>query len=423
MNPMYVAIAVFAVAYAAIASDRFNKTQVALTAAAVLIIFQIITQTQAFHHLDMNVITLLISMMVLVKIIERTGVFEYLALFLAKKANGEPVLILVVFFVLTALLSALLDNITTVLLITPMALMVCKELDLDPIPFLTTLFIGSNIGGTATLIGDPPNIMIGSATHLTFMDFVVNLTPIILIQIVVFAAAFYLIFRRRLRVTNEARARIRDIDPRSVIKDPKLLRNSVIVFGCVLIGFAVHGLVDLETATIAIAGALVLTAVSHTSLERIFQEVEWTTIFFFTGLFIMVGALVETGAIRILSEEMLRFTGGDIKLTVQLTLWFSGIFSAVVDNIPFVATMIPLIQGMGDKLGHGAVTPVWWALSLGACLGGNGTLIGASANVVVADMARKAGYKITFLSYLKYGIPVMFASLAISYVYLMLRYF
>jgi Na+/H+ antiporter NhaD/arsenite permease-like protein len=420
---MAFAIIIFAIAYLAIATERFNKTQVALAAAAILVISQIISQEDAFKHIDMNVITLLISMMVLVKIIERTGVFEYLALSLAKWAKGEPATILVVFFMLTALLSALLDNITTVLLITPVALMVARELEIDPIPMLITLFIGSNIGGTATLIGDPPNIMIGSATGLTFFDFMVNLTPLIIIETLVFAVIFYFIFRSRLHVSNEAKARIRDIDPRSVIKDRKLLVRSVVVFGMVLVGFGIHGFVDLETATIAIAGAVLLTSISKISIEKVFMEVEWTTIFFFTGLFIMVGSLIETGAIGILSEKMLQVTGGNIKLTAQIVLWFSGIFSALVDNIPFVATMIPLVNNMGDKLGHTAVIPIWWSLSLGACLGGNGTLIGASANVVVADMAKRAGYKISFMSYLKYGIPVMLLSLGMAYAYMMIRYF
>lgn len=420
---MIFAVSVFVIGYAAIASEKFNKTQVALLVAAVLIISQTITQEKAFAHIDMNVITLLISMMVLVRLIERTGVFEYLALVLAKKADGHPGRILVLFFVLTAGLSALLDNITTVLLITPMALMVARELEINPIPYLITLFIGSNIGGTATLIGDPPNIMIASAAKLTFMDFIVNVTPIILIQVVIFSAAFFLIFRKKLRVSNQARARIRDIDPTSVIKNITLLRQSIVVFALVLIGFAIHGWVDLETATIAIAGAVILSIISRHSIERIFLEVEWTTIFFFSGLFVMVGALIETGFIGILSAAMLRATGGNIKLTAEITLWFSGIFSGIVDNIPFVATMIPLVKSMGQTLGAKAVEPVWWALSMGACLGGNGTLIGASANIVVADMAKRAGYKISFGSYLKYGIPVTLASLLMSYFYLIIRYF
>lgn len=418
-----IALVIFVTAYAFIMTEKINKTLVALLGAALMIIIHIISQEKAFHHIDMNVIFLLISMMMLVKIVEQTGVFQYLAIKFAKMVKGNPYFIMIILFFMTAIFSAVLDNITTVLLITPISILIANELKITPYPFLVTQIFASNIGGTATLIGDPPNIMIGSAAHLTFMDFVINVGPIILIQLVIFALLFLLIFRQKMEVSNENRARIMDFDETQLIKDRSLLVKSLVVFFLVIVGFIIHGFVDLEAAVIAIAGSMILILITNVKIEEAFKDVEWTTIFFFIGLFIMVGALVETGIIGVLSQKLIEVTNGNVKLTSQLMLWFSGIFSAIIDNIPFVATVIPLIENVGQHVGTTAVIPLWWSLSLGACLGGNGTLIGASANVVVAGLAKQSGYKITFLSFLKYSIPITLLSLLISYTYLMIRYF
>ncbi len=420
---MYIAGSIFILSYIFIASEKVNKTIVALLGASLMLLFHIISQNKAFEHVDMNVISLLISMMVLVKIVEETGIFEFIAIKIAKLVKGSPFKIMVFLFLLTALFSALLDNITTVLLIAPVSILLAGELRISPIPFLLSQIFASNIGGTSTLIGDPPNIMIGSAAGLSFMEFVVNLFPLILIILVFLSLTFYFLFGKKMKVSNENRARIMSFDEKKLIKNPKLLYKSAIVMIGVIIGFGIHGFVDLEAATIAMTGASILMIVGKINPGKIFREVEWSSIFFFTGLFIMVGSLVETGIIGIISQKMLEFTKGDIEFTAKVLIWFSGIFSAIVDNIPFVATMIPLIQDLGTHLGEKAIRPLWWALSLGACLGGNGTLIGASANIIVSNMAAKSGNKISFLDFLKYGVPITLGTLLISYFYILIRYF
>ncbi len=420
---MIKAVLIFIISYILIASEKFEKSLIALLGASLMLLFKILPQHTAFEHIDFNVIFLLISMMILVKIIEKTGIFQYLSIKFAKIVNADPIKIMIILFFMTAIFSAFLDNITTVLLIAPVSILIANELRISPIPFLLVQIFASNIGGTATLIGDPPNVMIGSAANLSFMDFVTNLAPLILIQMVLFALIFFIFLKNKIKVTNENRARIMDFDEEKLLKDKNLLIKSAIIFTLVVIGFAIHGFVDLEAATIALSGSIILTLISKTQFEEVLQQVEWISIFFFIGLFIMVGGLVETGFIKMISSRVLEFTDGNIKLASQVILWFSGIFSGIVDNIPFVATMIPLIQNLGDKLGHNAILPVWWALSLGSCLGGNGTLIGASANIIIANFAKKSGYKISFLKFLKYSIPVTILSLALSYIYILIRYF
>jgi len=423
MFNMVLSIIIFVIVYALLMSEKINKTIVVLLGASLMIIFHVINQEKAFHHIDMNVIFLLIGMMILVKVVERTGIFQYFAIKLAKLAKGNPYLIMIMLFFMTALFSGLLDNITTVLLIAPISILIANELKISPYPFLITQIFASNIGGTATLIGDPPNIMIGSAAKLSFMDFIMNTTPIVAIQLFVFAVIFLLLFKKKMVVTNENRARIMDFDEKKLLKDRPLLIKSLVVFGLVIVGFAIHGFVDLEAAIIAIMGSMILLLIADIKPEDAFKSVEWPTIFFFIGLFMMVGALVESGAIKLISKEMMTLTHGDVKLTSQIMLWFSGLFSGVIDNIPLTATVIPMIHDLGSQIGPEHIKPLWWALSLGACLGGNGTLIGASANVIVADLANKSGYKITFFSFLKYSIPITLLSLLMSYFYIMVRYF
>lgn len=420
---MYLAGIIFIIAYVFIASEKVHKTLVALFGASLMLILHVLSQDQAFHHIDFNVIFLLVSMMVLVKVVEQTGVFEYIAIKLAKMVKGEPFAILLVLFFLTALFSAILDNITTVLLIAPLSILLARELRITPIPFLLAQIFASNIGGTATLIGDPPNIMIGSAAGLSFMDFIINIAPLILIEMPIIALLLYLVFKKQMKVSNQDQARIMAFEDKRLIKNPKLLKKSMGVMAAVIIGFIIHGFVDLEAATIALMGASILIIMGGIDPDELFKKVEWSSIFFFIGLFIMVGGLVETGVIGLLSNKMLTVTQGDIFKTAKVMIWFSGVFSAIVDNIPFVATMIPLIQDMGSQLGTQHIEPVWWALSLGSCLGGNGTLIGASANIIVVSMAKKAGHKISFLGFLKYSIPVFIITLSIAYIYLVIRYF
>jgi Na+/H+ antiporter NhaD/arsenite permease-like protein len=419
---MYLAGIIFIISYVFIATEKIHKTLVALFGASLMLIFHVLSQEQAFHHIDFNVIFLLVSMMILVKIVEETGIFEFIAIKLAKAVKGEPFAILLVLFVLTAVFSAILDNITTVLLIAPLSILLANELRITPIPFLLTQIFASNIGGTATLIGDPPNIMIGSAAHLSFMDFIINIAPVILIEMIAIAFFLFLIFRKKMVVTNQNKARIMAFDDKRMIKNPKLLKKSMIVMAGVIVGFGIHGFVDLEAATIALTGSSILIILGAIDPDEIFKKVEWSSIFFFIGLFIMVGGLVETGIINHLSQGMLNITQGNIGVTSKVMIWFSGIFSAIVDNIPFVATMIPLIQDIGAQLPGQDINPIWWALSLGSCLGGNGTLIGASANIIVVSMAQRAGHKISFGGFLKYSIPIFIITLTIAYVYLVVRF-
>ncbi|TYB31200.1 MAG: ArsB/NhaD family transporter [Candidatus Mcinerneyibacterium aminivorans] len=420
---MFLALTIFIAAYCFIVSDKIEKSLIAMFGGSLMLILKVLPQDKAFEHIDFNVIFLLISMMILIKIFEKTGIFQYLAIKFAKKVEADPTKIILILFFMTAIFSAFLDNITTVLLIAPVSILIANELQISSIPFLIIQIFASNIGGTATLIGDPPNIMIGSAADLTFMDFILNLAPLIVIQLILFSIIFYFFLKDKIKVTNENRARIMDFNEKKLLKNPRLLKKSIIVLALVIFGFMIHGFVGIEAASIALMGAMLLTVISEIKFENVLKEVEWISIFFFIGLFIMVGGLVETGFINLVSKNVLELTKGNIKLTSQIVLWFSGIFSGIVDNIPFVATMIPLIENIGSKLSQASILPIWWALALGACLGGNGTLIGASANIIIANFAKKSGEKIRFTEFLKYSIPITIVSLLISSVYIILRYF
>jgi Na+/H+ antiporter NhaD/arsenite permease-like protein len=390
----------------------------------VFIVLHVIGQEEAFRSIDWNVIFLLISMMIIVGITKSTGLFQYVAIKTAKAAKGHPMKILLGLSAVTALFSAVLDNITTILIIAPVTLLIAVELGVSPVPFIISEAMASNIGGTATLIGDPPNIMIGSAAHLDFLSFLYNLAPAIIVVFIVFSGIIYLLFRKEMEVSNERRARIMEFDESKSIENPKLLRKCLAVLGFVILGFVFHGMLHIEAATISLLGASVLLLLTgNHEVDEYFRDIEWGTIFFFIGLFILVGGIVELGAIRWLSEHLLSLTQGDIKLTSVFIIWASGIISAIVDNIPYVATMIPLIHTISTTVGEVAAEPLWWSLALGACLGGNGTLVGASANVVAAGIATKSGYKITFLQFTRYGLLVTFLSLGISTLYVLLRYF
>jgi len=420
-----IAIIVFLIVYALILSEKVHRAIAALLGGMLLILLGVLAQEKAIEHIDWNTLGLLVGMMIVVGITRRTGIFEYLGLKAVRVAKGEPILILIALSTITALLSALLDNVTTVLLIVPIAFSIATKLDLNPMPFLISIIFSSNIGGTATLIGDPPNIMIGSQTHLGFIDFAMNLVPVILIIHIATMAVFYFLYRRKLQVTDDLKVEIMKIDPIQAIKDSALLKKSGFVLSLILIGFFLHQSLHLESATIALSGAVLLMFITKEEPEDILLTVEWPTIFFFIGLFIVVGGLIETGLINSMAQWAMAATAGNFTLTGMLILWFSAIASAFVDNIPFVATMIPLIHQMGSLGGISPteLEPLWWALSLGACLGGNGTLIGASANVIVAGMAEKNGVHIGFISFMKTAFPLMLLSIVISMGYLLIFYF
>lgn len=416
---------IFLLIFTLIVTEKFNKTVLAVTGAAIFVVLKFLDSGQAFHHIDWEVIFILVSMMIMVSITQRTGIFQWAAIKLAKSVNANPVSIMIGMFVLTALFSAFLDNVTTVLILVPITILIALELGLDPVPFILLQAIGSNIGGTATLIGDPPNILIGLAANLSFLDFLVNLAPLILLLLTLVGVVIFAVFSKRLRVTNERKARIMDMDENKAIEDLGFAVRSLVILGLVIVGFLLHTWIEIPLFAIAMAGAgVMLLFESHDNVHHVLKSVEWETIFFFVGLFIMVGGLVELGVIKLLSEKILEVTRGNLILTGNLILWFSGLLSGVVDNIPYVATMIPLVKGIQATLSDpAAADPLWWALSLGACLGGNLTLVGASANVVSAGIAARNGHPISFVRFTKYGLGVGVLTLLISNIWLMVFYF
>lgn len=424
MEPQVIALLVFVGVYALLIWDKINRAVVSLLGASALILLGVINQEAAIHGIDFNTIGLLLAMMAIVAICQKTGMFQYLAIRAAKIAKGDPWRILVALSIVTALLSALLDNVTTVLLTVPITFLLVDELKLNPYPFLVAQIFSSNIGGTATLIGDPPNIMIGSAVGLTFMDFVVNTGVIIPAILIGTLIPMYFIFGRKMKVSDELKKRIMAFNENEAITDRKLLVKCLIVLAITIGGFLLQKTLHLEAATIGLFGAAILMLITGDDLQHVMEKAEWTSIFFFVGLFIVVHTLVEVGLIGQLAQKTLEVTGGDMKVTGMTILWVSAIASACIDNIPFVASMIPLIKDLAPSMGGtDAIMPLWWALSLGACLGGNGTLIGASANVVVAGMAHKNGHEISFVKFALLAFPLMLISIVISTVYMWFRYF
>lgn len=425
----YFAIAVFLITYAIIISEKINRAVIALLGAALMVIMGVVDLHNAFtKHIEWGTITLLIGMMILVNITSKSGVFQYVAIKAAKGAQGNPIKILISLSLLTALGSAFLDNVTTVLLVVPVTLSITRILQVNPVPYLLSEIIFSNIGGTATLIGDPPNIMIGSANkHLDFNAFLINLAPIVIIIIAVTAVILYFMYRKQLIADPVQVKKLMSLDEKQYIKDPVLMKKSLTVLGLTIVGFMTHSIFHIDAAIIALTGAtvLMLIAVKEHEFEEVFASVEWVTIFF-AGLFVLVGGLIDIGLIKMLAQKVIGITGGDISYASILILWVSGIASATIDNIPFVATMIPLINDMAVGLGlspsDAQIDVLWWALALGACLGGNGTLIGASANVIVAGIASREGHKFSYMDFLKVGFPIMIVSLIISHIYIYLRY-
>jgi Na+/H+ antiporter NhaD/arsenite permease-like protein len=422
-NVAITAIGIFLVSYAFIVSEKIHRTIVAMIGGALMILLGVVDQEVAIHHIDFNTLGLLIGMMILVTITADTGIFKYVAIWSAKKVKGNPIHILIALAFITAVGSAFLDNVTTVLLMVPVTYSITRQLNVDPVPYLITEIIASNIGGTATLIGDPPNIMIGSSVEeLSFLDFIYNLSAISFLILFISIGILALIYRKHLKTNEELKARIMELDERDEIKDKRLLKKSLAVLGLTIIGFFIHQIIHVESATIALTGAfLLLLLTDEHYLEEALAKVEWTTIFFFVGLFVLVSGLMETGVISLLADASIELTGGNVTATSILILWISSIASAFIDNIPFVATMIPMIKEMGS-LGITNLEPLWWSLALGACLGGNGTLIGASANVIVAGIAAKERTPISFVKFMAVGFPLMLLSIVIANVYIYFRY-
>ncbi|MDX8391929.1 MAG: ArsB/NhaD family transporter [Mariprofundaceae bacterium] len=431
-DPIWVAVSILLVVYAVIMAEKFNRAVLSLLGAGLMILCGVITQQQAVAGIDFNTIGLLTGMMVIVAISQKSGMFQYVAIKAAKIVKGNPWGVLVMLSVVTAVFSAFLDNVTTVLLIAPVTLLITDALGVRPYPYLFAQIIASNVGGTATLIGDPPNIMIGSAANLSFYDFLVNLAPITPLIFVVLLTAIWFMFGRDLHASDENRALVMQFDENEAIQDVPLLKKSLAVLFLVICSFTAAHQLHLEPASIAMFGAAVLLLLQtfgqplhdkDHAYEGIMAEVEWTTIFFFVGLFIIVTGVEHTGVIEMMANEMLTLTGGDFAATAGTILWVSAIASALIDNIPFVATMIPLIESMAPTFGGpDALIPLWWALALGACLGGNGSLIGASANLIVAGFAQRAGHPIAFLVFMKHAFGLMLISIAIAHVYLYFRY-
>lgn len=429
---LWLAVGLFVATYAAIISERVNRAIVALLGAGLMIVCGVLNQEAAIAGIDFNTLGLLAGMMVIVNVTKRSGLFQFVAVWAAKRVKAHPVGILLMMSLVTAVFSALLDNVTTVLLMVPVILLITEELNLSPYPYLLAAILMSNIGGTATLIGDPPNIMIGSATGLGFNEFLLNLGPVILLIMTVILPLMALFWRKKMVATAEDRARVMAFNESEAITDVRLLRQSLFVLFLVMLAFMVHGILHLQPATVAMFGAALLLLLDNFSLDaeaqshkvhHAFAEIEWVTLFFFVGLFIAVRGLEEVGAIDHLAQWMLQITRGDLTIAAFTILWGSAIASAFVDNIPFVATMIPLVKSMAPAMGgEQAILPLWWSLALGACLGGNGSLVGASANLVVAGFAERSGSPIRFMAFLKVGFPIMLLTLAISHVYIYLRY-
>ena len=461
------AVALFVVVLVIIGAELMNRMVAALLGAAALISFGVVEQSEAAtEFIDWNTIGLLAGMMLIVAVLDRTGLFEYLAIKSAQWGKAKPGRILILLGVVTAVLSAFLDNVTTVILMVPVTFLIADALGVSPLPFMLTQVLASNIGGAATLIGDPPNILIGSAANLSFADFVLNLAPVVLLTLPVVLAYLYFVFRRELKeseTTEETvqqlnvRGAIRDpvlltlpvvltylylmfrrelkesetaeesvqqLNARGAIRDPVLLRKCLIILGLVILAFFLHGALHLEAATIALFGAAALMLYARSDVEEILREVEWPTLFFFIGLFVLVGGLEATGFVSGVAELLTAFDATSA-LSAVVILWGSALASGVIDNIPFTATMIPVLQefARSEGLSEEGLRPLWWSLALGADFGGNATLIGASANVVVAGMSERAGQRISFLKFMAYGIPVTLISLAIATLYVLLRYY
>jgi Na+/H+ antiporter NhaD/arsenite permease-like protein len=419
MNTTLVTGGIFLITYGLIVSERIHRTIAALLGGLTIILIGVLDQYQAFQAIDWNVIFLLAGMMIIATVLRETGLFQWIAIHSVQLGKGNPFMIMVILVLVTAVTSALLDNVTIVILIAPVTLFITARLGISPVPFLIALILASNIGGTATLVGDPPNILIGSAAGIDFVTFAANLAPISLLILLAFIGLAWFLFKKDLQISKINPLSLETLDTSEFITNKPLLRKALVIMCCVILGFLLHGALHLEPATIALAGATILMLWGRVDLDHVLGEIEWTTLFFFIGLFIVVEALVEVGIIEAVAQAALRLTDGNLQMTSILLIWLSAIASGIVDNIPYTATMIPVVESLGQTM---PVSPLWWSLALGACLGGNATLVGAAANVVVANLAEKSGQPISFGRFLRYGIITTFLSLVLASLYVWIRY-
>lgn len=419
MSPLFLATGIFLITYGIIVSERLHRTTTALLGGVLMILLGIISQEDAFHAIDLNVIFLLVGMMMIAHLLGETGVFQWIAVKAVHLGKGNPIAIMVIIAVVTAVASALLDNVTVVVLIAPVTLFVAKSLGVSPIPFLISEVMASNIGGTATLIGDPPNVLVASAAGIDFVPFAINMAPPAFMTLLAFIPIAIYQFKKDLTVPTDRMQEAMRISDKGLIRNPKLLAQAGIVLGLVMLGFLFQGMLHLEPAVIALTGATILLVWTQRDPIEVLESVEWATLMFFVGLFITVEAIVEVGLIDRLAGALITVTQGNVTVTGIFILWFSALASGVVDNIPYTATMIPLIESLADTI---PIKTLWWALALGADLGGNLTLVGASANVIVATLAERSGNKLTFGMFLRYGALTVFVSLIISTIWLLVRY-
>lgn len=433
IDPVVLSVVLLVGTFVILLTEKLNRTVVALLGAGLVVLTGILTQEQAIAGVDFNTIALLTGMMIIVAITRLTGLFELVAIWAVHLVKGDPRGVLIVLSIVTAVFSAFLDNLTTVLLVVPIVMLIVDKLEVSPYPFLISQILASNIGGTATLIGDPPNILIGSATGYSFTDFLVNLGPVVVVLLVITVFVQYFFVGESLQTTEENRQRVMRFRPSDSIQDVTLLKYSLLVLAGVITGFMLGEHNGIQPGTIAMFGAAVLLLLSGIGKDSQIQgkrvrealmEVEWGALFFFIGLFILVTGVEHTGILAMLGEKLIAMTGGDTQATTFSVLWLAALVSTAIDNIPFVTTMIPLVESMETSLGGAeAVEPVWWSLALGACLGGNGSLIGAAANVMVAGLSERAGHPLSFLGFMKIGLPVMLATVVIANAYLYLRFF
>ena len=420
MHQEIIAIAIFVVVIGAIMTEKVHRTAAALAGTVALLLTGILTVDQAISYVDFNTIGVLVGMMLFVAVVKHSGLFEYVSIKSAKMAKGDPWKIMVSFMVITAVCSALLDNVTTVLLMGPMTLTLAKMMKINPVPILLGQIFASNIGGTMTLIGDPPNIMIGSAAGLSFLDFVENTGLACTIGLIAIIFFMKFAYKKKLSADADAIKEIMQLDENKSITDRRLLHISVVMILLIVVAFVIHGRLGIESSAVALTAAAIMMIIGRQDIEEVVADVEWPTLLFFFGLFVVVGGMVKTGVIEQLATLIMDLSGGHLIMTMMILLWASAFLSAILDNIPFVATLIPLILAMGQQ--GMDITPLWWAISLGACLGGNGTQIGASANVVLSGIAGRHGYPISFNDYTKVGMPVMIITVVIAMIFLLLKY-
>ncbi len=428
-------IAIFAISYYFIASEKVNKTISAILGASLVLFLGLVSFEQAVLAIDFNVVFLLVGMMTSVHILAKTGFFEWVAISMAKFAKGDPWHIMVLLLIATAILSAFLDNVTTIIMLVPVTILITQILEISPVPFVILEAIVSNIGGTATLIGDPPNIVIGSQAGLSFNSFLANLGPVIIVVFFVFLATTFFIFHKKFHVSEEMKARVMHAIPHLAIVDKKMMIRSLSIFALIFIGFFMHNILHVEAGVIALGGSMLMLLVCRSESDDALMSVEWGVVFFFVGMFIMIGALEANGVMEWIGYHIIHLAGNNLFLVCIVVLWGSAIFSSLLDNIPFVITMVPLVKqfiiyfsqasGIVDPVViHMEIAqPLWWSLALGACLGGNGTLIGASANIVMARISEKNNYPINFMRFSKYGFGFMIQSMVICTAYIWLRYF